>query len=234
MKKTLLLLGLSVTGINSSFASPALERALLINDFETWLRSEKSLFDWGGFRDKEVRAFNDIKQPAHIYRDFKINSIAAEEKYKSIQRFSGHISSVEKNDYGDPILVFDIGYVDKIYVNGLTRNEVIDLKVPNRVSLLCVGFKMDFAGDISATCSMFDDPVRFVAVNNIQLFSKINKSKFPLDIPTTVKAVMDKKIESMSKEIDLRFNKDCRVIDSINYSNCFALIKEVENNKKAP
>ncbi|MHA3079325.1 hypothetical protein [Acinetobacter sp. ANC 5502] len=220
MKKYLLLwIVFFSTGV---FASTPIERLLLINDFETWLNSGPSLFDWSNTREKEVKAFSDIKQPVHVYIDFKRNPIAAEEKYKSIQKISGYISSIERNYQGDPLIVFNVGDFDKIYVNGLTKNEVIQLKVPDSINLLCVGFRMDPVGNISATCSMLDDPMKFVAVNNIQLLDKQNK----LDLLYKNKVKIDKVVTLISKELDPKFHTDCNIIDSLNYSSCLSLMNE--------
>jgi hypothetical protein len=232
MKKYLLLwIVFFSTGV---FASTPVERLLLINDFEGWLNNNKSHFNWGDFREKEVRAFSDIKQPAHIYRDFKSNSIAAEDKYnKSFQRFYGHISGIEKNNRGEPLVVFDVAYFNKIYVNGLTKNEVVKLRVPNRVDLLCVGFRMDSFDDISTTCSMFDSAQRMIAVNIIQLLDKQNK----LNLPHKNKKEIDKLITLISNELDPKFNQECEVIDSLNYSSCLSLMDEAMGRmekKKAP
>jgi len=220
MKKYLLLWGvLFCTGVS---ASTPVERLLLINDFETWLNSGPSLFDWSNTREKEVKAFSDIKQPVHVYMDFKRNPIAAEEKYKSIQKISGYISSIKKDYQGDPLIVFNVGDFDNIYVNGLTKNEIIRLKVPDGVNLMCVGFRMDSVGDISATCSMFDDYMRFVAVNNIQLLDKQNK----LDLPYKNRVKIDKVVALISKELNPKFNKECNTIDSLNHSSCLSLMDE--------
>lgn len=220
MKKNIFFISLSLMMTTSSFAASSIEKVLLINDLETWLHSGSSLFDWSEFRNKDVVAFNDIKQPGHIYRDFKTNSLSAEEKYKSIQGFSGHLSSIESNHFGDPLLIFNIGYVDKIYVNGLTRNEVINLKVPEKVNLLCVGFKMDYIGDIGATCSMFKDPVRFIAVNNIQ---------HP-DRQADIDKILSKNLKfqitkGFSANFIINFEKQCSYIDSKNYESCMSLLK---------
>lgn len=219
------------------FASTPVERLLLINDFEGWLGGGKTLINWEKFREKEIWAFSDIKQPAHIYRDFKSNSIAAEDKYKkSFQSFYGHVSGVERNNRGEPLLVFDVAYVNKIYVSGLTKSEVVKLRVPDGVNLLCIGFKMDSFGDISATCSMFDSAEKMIAVSIIQSLEGQGKLNAML---STLKNKMEfnKTIELLSKELNPKFNQECIVIDSINYSNCLTLVDEAMNtvkDKKAP
>ena len=215
------------------FASTPVERLLLIDDFETWLNSGESLLNWSDIREREVKAFSDTKQPAHVYMDFKKNPFAAEEKYKSIQRIYGHISSIEKGDQGDPIVVFNVGNFDRIYVHGLTKNEVIKLKVPDSINLLCVGFNSVSFGDISATCSKLNDPIKFVAVNNIQLLDKQNK----LNVPYKDKDLFNKVLKLLIKEIDPKFNQECSVFDSINYANCIDILNEAMSKielKKAP
>lgn len=92
--------------------------------------------------------------------------------------------------------------LNKIYVNGLTKSEVVKLRVPNRVDLLCVGFKMDSFDDIGATCYMFDSAQRMIAVNNIQLLDKRNE----LNLPHKNKVEFNKIFILINKELDPKFN----------------------------
>ncbi len=211
-----------------TFSSTPLERFLLINDFEAWLNNGKSYFDWSEYRDKNIKIHPDIKQPVQVYIDFNRNQIAAEEKYQRvIQKVSGHISKIERNHRGEPLVVFNVGHFDKIYVNGLTINEVIKLKTSDKVNLLCVGFKMDSVGDISATCSMFNDPARFIAVNNIQLLDKQNQ----LNLNHKNKVEFNKILGLYTKTTNQKFNQECSFIDSKNYAVCLQMLDETLKNK---
>ena len=224
MKKYLLLLIILLSG--GAHALTPLERLLLINDFEGWLGGGKTLINWEKFREKEIRAFSDTKQPAHIYMDFKSNSIAAEDKYnKSFQPFYGHVSGIERNNRGEPLLVFDVAYVNKIYVNGLTKSEVVKLRVPDRVNLLCMGFKRDSFGDISATCSMFGSAKTMIAVSKIQSLEGQGKLNIMLNALKN-KIEFSKIVTLISRELDPKFNQECNTIDSLNYSSCLSLMDE--------
>jgi hypothetical protein len=235
MKKYLLLWVLFFS--TTAFASTPVERLLLINDFEGWLNGEKTFFNWIEFRQKKVLAFSDIKQPAHIYIDFRDNPIAAEDKYKeSFQSFYGQVSGIEKNIYGEPLLVFDVAYVNKIYASGLTKREVVKLKIPNMVNLLCIGFEVNPFGDIGANCSMFKSAQRMIAVNSIQSLDREGKLNVILS-SLKKNAEYSLAMSNLNRGLDPSFNQECTTIDSTNYSSCLALMDDAlraVNNKKAP
>ena len=80
---------------------------------------------------------------------------------------------------------------------------------------------------------MFDSAQRMIAVNIIQLLDKQNK----LNLPHKNKKEIDKLITLISNELDPKFNQECEVIDSLNYSSCLSLMDEAMGRmekKKAP
>ncbi|WOE32182.1 MULTISPECIES: hypothetical protein [unclassified Acinetobacter] len=198
-----------------------LQNLLLINDFETWLNNGESLINWENFRSKDINVYRERKVPNQIYYDFKRNIFNAEKEYGGkVVSIYGQFNSIERNNEGDPVIIFDLGYVNKLYTVSYTINEVEDLKVGNQLNLYCTGFFMDKFGDMSATCSMQNTPARFIAVNNIQHESS---RKF---LEKSVNEVIPMKL------LHKKFNTDttnliqakCEKIDSKNYNFCMGLI----------
>lgn len=212
----------------SAYASTPIERVMLINDLETWLEDGESLLNWSEFRHgKKVVESPNAYSLVKIYYDFRRNVFAAEKEYKGvIQRTRMPFSSVERNNRGEPIVIFDAGYANHIYANGLTVNEAEKLKVGSSVDLLCTGFKLDaYGNDMSITCSLLTDATKFTAVNNIQnesansYIDKILSSKSGRIIKLIENNIDQNKISE--------FNSSCNFIDSINYSYCLKFSEEL-------
>lgn len=92
----------------SAYASTPIERVMLINGLETWLKDGESLLNWSEFRHgKKVVESPNAYSLVKIYYDFRRNVFAAEKEYKGvIQRTRMPFSSVERNNRGEPIVIF--------------------------------------------------------------------------------------------------------------------------------
>ena len=221
----------------SVHASTPFERVMLINDLETWLNGGESFIDWTEFRNgKKVIESPNGYSLVKIYYDFKRNVFAAEKEYDGkIHRTKMPFSSIERNDRGEPIIVFDVDYIHHIYANGLTINEAETLKVGTLLDLSCIGFRLDsYSEDMSVTCSLFKNLNRFIAVNNIQH----EEAKHYIDKILSSEA--GEHIKLLESNIDQKmiseFNSNCNVIDSINYSHCLdyvsILTREASNKQE--
>lgn len=190
----------------------------MAQDYEVWLDGGKSLLDWGSYGGKDIKTLPGTKQPVHVYMDFKSNSIAAEEKYRGVQRIVGYVSAIERDYQGKPRLLFRVGTFDRLYAYGLTKNEIIKLKVSDRVDLQCMDFQLNSVGDIVGSCSMIMGKNRVIAINTIQYLEKKNELK----IPNKLKAEFDLIRPFINKDIERKVNDECADIDSINISKCYS------------
>ena len=227
MKKYLLLCAvLFCTGVSA--ATTPLERLLLANDYEVWLSKGKSLLNWKDFGGQDIKILSGVKQPVQVYMDFKSNPIAAEEKYKVVQKVFGHISAIEKDHNGELRLLFNVGGFDRLYAYGLSKNEIMRLRVPDRVDLHCMGFEMNSVGDINGICSMIDDPYKFIAISTIQYREAVNK----LTPPKQFKTELDLFKPFYNKEVEQNINENCAYIDSTNMEGCYSLINDLVDSSK--
>lgn len=233
MKKLLLIFFVSFFSLHAKAETTPLQRFLLINDLETWLNGGQSLLDWSSFRKgKKINVSPDGYSLVKIYYDFKRNIFAAEKEYTGvIQRTKMPFSSVEKNDRGEPILVFDVGYGSHIYANGVTIREAEKLKIGTALDLLCVNFKLDKYDDMSATCSLFESASRAVAINNIQNGDETGSIE-PI-IKKLESEIIYKKLNTIfKKESTDEFNIKCSFIDTTNYALCTKLLTNMHENVK--
>lgn len=221
MKKILLILCL-LPAIAKADITP-LQNLMLINDFEVWLDGGESLFNWDGFRKKEINEDPKVYLPVQIYIDYKRNIFNGEKLHGGqVIHISAPFNQITRNDDGRPIIVFNVADFNHLYVNGLSAKEVENLQIGNRLNLLCIGFQLDKFDDMGATCSMFNSPSRFIAANNVQhedsqnyLIALVNKNKEAFA-----------KLESIVSTKAPTLNKECVKIDSVNYGKCLDLLKE--------
>jgi|GEM_PF-4482331 len=227
MKKYLLVCAaLFCTGVSA--ATTPLERLLLANDYEVWLSKGKSYLNWKDFGGQDIKILSGVKQPVQVYMDFKSNPIAAEEKYKGVQKVFGHISAIEKDHNGELRLLFNVGSFDRLYAYGLSKNEIMRLRVPDRVDLHCMGFEMNSVGDINGICSMIDDPYKFIAISTVQYREAVNK----LTPPKQFKTEWDLLKPFYNKEVEQNINENCAYIDSTNMEGCYSLINDLVDSSK--
>jgi hypothetical protein len=200
-----------------------LQNLLLINDFETWLNGGESVINWKNFRNKDIGIYKDKKVPNQIYYDFKRNIFNAEKEYGGkVINIYGPFNSIERHDNGEPLIVFNLGYVNKLYTTGYTVNEVEDLKIGNQLDLYCADFFMDKFGDMHASCSMQNSLTKFIAVKNIQQESS---QPFLEKIIDQVKPIrmIDNAFDTNTLDI---VNAKCTPVDSKNYNFCMELIQQ--------
>lgn len=200
------------------------QRLLLINDLETWLSKGKSIFDWSSVLNKEDDELTGYMSPSIIYSDFSNNIFKAESKYYGkIQGVYGPFSNIEKNNDGNPVLVFNVSYSNRFNVTGLSVNEVLNLNLGTPVKMKCFNFKLNSAGDLNAKCSFFTNTNRLRAVNTIQnneYSSKISQ------IVSKYNNIFKQVDHLLKKELINEIDNKCRFIDSTNYDQCMELIKK--------
>ncbi|WP_277561373.1 hypothetical protein [Acinetobacter beijerinckii] len=214
-------------------ATTPLQRFLLINDLESWLNGGESLINWTEFRKgRKITVYPNSYSLVKVYYDYRRNIFSAEKEYAGvILRTRMPFNSIEKNNRGEPIIVFDTGYGNNIYAVGLSIKEAEKVQVGAPLDLLCIGFKLgDYDNDMSATCSLFSNPSRFIAVNNIQ----------HQEAQEAIEKILDgiKKLKELDKMLDnkkiLDFNLECNSIDTTNYSSCSKMANSMLENIKLP
>ncbi|MFW1805939.1 hypothetical protein [Acinetobacter baumannii] len=200
-----------------------LQKLVLTDDFEAWLDGNKSVFNWSTFRKKEIEVNNSFSSPSIIYTEFVNNIFKAENTYGGkIQGIYSPFNSITKNDFGEPVIVFDVGSFNHLYVNGPSIKEVQNLKIGAPIKLLCIGFKLDKVNDMSATCSFFSNPSTFIAVNNIQHESSQETLNRVVKVSQNIFGNLESKF---TKSAITDINKNCDVLDSTNYSYCKVLLR---------
>lgn len=191
----------------------------LLDDIDTWADDGKSLFNWNDFNQLKERGVNtSILSPVQIYYEFKRNVFTAESKYtNNFQVVYGPFQSVEKNNAGEPLVVYDVNYGNHIYLNGLTPKEAQYLDVSVPIKLMCTNFKMDNFGDMSASCSQIINKKKFISSILLKQSNQI------LDADPMYKKIKNN-IGKISNKFDgdsLSFmNENCKTIDSTNYDLC--------------
>lgn len=198
----------------------------LLDDIDTWADDGKSLFNWNDFNQLKERGVNtSILSPVQIYYEFKRNVFTAESKYtNNFQVVYGPFQSVEKNNAGEPLVVYDVNYGNHIYLNGLTRKEAQYLDVSVPIKLMCTNFKMDSFGDMSASCSQIINKKKFISSILVRQSNQI------LDADPKYKKIKSN-IGQVSEKMEkgsLNFiNENCKIIDSTNYDLCLDTFRKV-------
>lgn len=191
----------------------------LLDDINTWADGGKSLFNWSEFNQIREKSVNtSILSPVQVYYEFKRNVFTAESKYtNNFQVVYGPFQSVEKNNAGQPLVVYDVNYGNHIYLNGLTRKEAQYLDVSVPIKLMCTSFKMDSFGDMSASCSQIINKKKFISSILVRQSNQI------LNADPMYKKIKNN-IGKISNKMDvdsLNFmNENCKTIDSTNYDLC--------------
>ena len=181
----------------------------------------------------DIKAQSDMSAAQEEYNKAKAagddaGMKAAEEKYKGVQKVFGHISAIEKDHNGELRLLFNVGSFDRLYAYGLSKNEIMRLRVPDRVDLHCMGFEMNSVGDINGICSMIDDPYKFIAISTVQYREAVNK----LTPPKQFKTEWDLLKPFYNKEVEQNINENCAYIDSTNMEGCYSLINDLVDSSK--
>ncbi|MFY2513748.1 hypothetical protein [uncultured Acinetobacter sp.] len=198
----------------------------LLDDIDTWADGGKSLFNWSDFNQLKERGVNtSILSPVQIYYEFKRNVFTAESKYtNNFQVVYGPFQGVEKNNAGEPLVVYDVNYGNHIYLNGLTPKEAQYLDVSVPIKLMCTNFKMDNFGDMSASCSQIINKKKFISSILVRQSNQI------LDADPKYKKIKSN-IEQVSEKMEkgsLNFiNENCKIIDSKNYDLCLDTFRKV-------
>lgn len=216
MKKYKYILALSLLApIYTQALTPA-QNLLFMDDVETWLNNGESLINWGSYIPNKPKLNSIPKTPHEIFNDFKGNVFLAEKEYKgTYQKVYGNFSSIQKNTAGEPIVIFELNYINHFYVNGLTKAEVENLLPNQPISLICNDIELH-ANEITAHCSKFSSVSRMVAVNLIQN----EKTQKTLDQSlNTLKK--DKSYHIFSQAMNkINLDPKCNWLDSTNYESC--------------
>lgn len=227
MKKILLILCLW-PAIAKADITP-LQNLMLINDFEIWLDGGNSLFNWDEFRKKEIKEDPRVYLPVQIYIDYKRNVFNGEKLHGGqVVHISAPFNQITRSDDGRPVIVFNVADFNHLYVNGVSAKEVENLQIGNRLNLLCIGFQLDRFDDMSATCSMFKSPSRFIAANNVQ---HEDSQKYLIALVKKNEEAFNR-LESLVGIKAPAINKECIKIDSINYDKCLNFLKKVSAELK--
>ncbi|ESK40249.1 hypothetical protein P256_00696 [Acinetobacter nectaris CIP 110549] len=205
------------------------QKLLLMNDMEAWLSSGSSLFNWSGIAQKDISLDPGIESPIEVFANFQKNSFSSEKMYRQkYQRIVGNFASIQKDSYGNPIGVFDVGYLNHLYISGLTRNEAEDIDLSKPIALMCKSV-VEQDGDLIARCSMFKSPTRMFSVDYFQ----DHLNDFALDKVSKIVASNEKLASIMKTASEVDLGSDCDLIDSKNYSYCLSKTeKEVGSRLK--
>ena len=118
---------------------------LLKDDFQSWIASKPSLYNWSSTADQSALVSKSSVAPHILYNAFEANAFSAEKRYSKVpQKINGVIYSVKKDSNGEPLLTFITRhYQDNFIASGLTKSEVSNAKRGDKIDLICYGFEYD-------------------------------------------------------------------------------------------